>query len=77
MSIPLEHRASFRLFSDQPSARLDDRGIETLRVRHYSRRIEEADVHWTCRRHPFSVVTAELLPSFDVPAEICLDNLSR
>lgn len=51
--------APLRLFPDRPSPRLYDRIIEVLRVRHYSRRTEEAYLHWMRRfiefhqhRHP-------------------------
>jgi Phage integrase, N-terminal SAM-like domain len=48
-----------RLVSDKPAPRLYDRIVEVLRVRHYSRRTEEACIHWIRRyiefhqhRHP-------------------------
>ena len=41
--------ALLRLFADRPSPRLYDRIVEVLRVRHYSRRTEEAYVHWVRR----------------------------
>lgn len=41
--------APLRLFADRPSPRLYDRIVEVLRVRHYSRRTEEAYVHWVRR----------------------------
>ena len=51
--------APLRLFADRPSPRLYDRIVEVLRVRHYSRRTEEAYLHWMRRyiefhqhRHP-------------------------
>jgi len=37
------------LFPDTPAPRLYDRIIEVLRVRHYSRRTEEAYIHWIRR----------------------------
>jgi len=47
------------LFPEQPAPRLYDRAVEVLRARHYSRRTEEAYVHWMRRflsfyrgRHP-------------------------
>ena len=47
------------LFPGQPAPRLYDRVVEVLRARHYSRRTEEAYVHWIRRyvlfrdgRHP-------------------------
>ncbi|GIW93195.1 MAG: integron integrase [Pirellulaceae bacterium] len=60
MSVPLQQRRRpLRLFPHRPSPRLYDRVIETLRVRHYSRRTEDAYVHWIRRfiefhryRHP-------------------------
>ena len=52
-------RSPLGLFPGQSSPRLYDRIIEVLRVRHYSRRTEEAYVHWIRRyiefhqrRHP-------------------------
>ncbi len=54
-----QRRSPLGLFSDKPVPRLYDRIIEVLRVRHYSRRTEEAYVHWIRRyiefqqhRHP-------------------------
>jgi len=41
--------APLGLFVDSPAPRLYDRIIEALRVRHYSRRTEEAYVHWIRR----------------------------
>ena len=38
-----------RLFADRPSPRLYDTIVEVLRVRHYSRRTEEAYLHWMRR----------------------------
>lgn len=38
------------LFPDRSVPRLYDRMVEVPRVRHYSRRTEEASVHWI-RRH--------------------------
>jgi hypothetical protein len=44
------HRsAPLGLFADRPSPRLYDAIIEVMRVRHYSRRTEEAYVHWIGR----------------------------
>ena len=47
------------MFPGQPAPRLYDRVVEVLRARHYSRRTEEAYVHWIRRfvllhhgRHP-------------------------
>lgn len=43
------HRTPSGLFADKPLPRLYDRIIEVLRVRHYSRRTEEAYLHWIRR----------------------------
>ncbi|GIW91506.1 MAG: hypothetical protein KatS3mg109_1938 [Pirellulaceae bacterium] len=52
MSVPRkQRRPPLGLFPDQPSLRLYDRVIATLRVRHYSRRTEQAYVHGIRRRH--------------------------
>lgn len=52
-------RSPLGLFPDKPAPRLYDRMVEVLRVRHYSRRTEDAYVHWIRRyiefhdrRHP-------------------------
>lgn len=52
-------RAPLGLFPDQPQPRLYDHFIEQIRVRHYSRRTEQAYIHWIRRflqfhhpRHP-------------------------
>lgn len=52
-------RSPLGLFPDRPAPRLHDRTIEVLCVRRYSRRTEEADIHWIGRivkfhgqRHP-------------------------
>lgn len=37
------------LFPGQPAPRLYDRVVEALRTRHYSRRTEEAYLHWIRR----------------------------
>ena len=37
------------LFSGKPTPRLYDAVIEAMRVRHYSRRTEQAYVHWIRR----------------------------
>ncbi len=54
-----QRRPPLGLFPDKPAPRLYDRIVEVLRVRHYSRRTEEAYVHWIRRyiefhqhRHP-------------------------
>lgn len=46
---PIEHRTPLGLFADKPVPRLYDRIVEVLRVRHYSRRTEEAYIHWIRR----------------------------
>ena len=57
--LPAQRRSPLGLFPGQPEPRLYDRVVETLRSRHYSRRTEEAYVHWIRRfilfhhaRHP-------------------------
>jgi len=54
-----QRRPPLGLFADKPVPRLYDRIVEVLRVRHYSRRTEDAYVHWIRRyiefhgrRHP-------------------------
>lgn len=54
-----QRRSPLGLFPDEPVPRLYDRIVEVLRVRQYSRRTEEAYVHWIRRyiefhehRHP-------------------------
>jgi len=37
------------LFPGQPTPRLYDRVVEALRTRHYSRRTEQAYIHWIRR----------------------------
>ncbi len=44
-----QHRTPLGLFADKPVPRLYDRIVEVLRVRHYSRRTEEAYLHWIRR----------------------------
>jgi len=44
-----QHRTPLGLFDDKPVPRLYDRIVEVLRVRHYSRRTEEAYLHWIRR----------------------------
>ena len=39
-------RSPLGLLPGQPAPRLYDRVVEVLRTRHYSRRTEEAYVHW-------------------------------
>ena len=45
----LSSRGPLGLFPGQPEPRLYDRVVEALRARHYSRRTEEAYVHWIRR----------------------------
>jgi len=54
-----QRRSPLGLFPDRPAPRLYDRVVEALRVGHYSRRTEEAYLHWIRRfikfhhgRHP-------------------------
>lgn len=42
-------RSPLGLFPDKPTPRLYDHMVEVFRVRHYSRRTEEAYVHWVRR----------------------------
>ena len=42
-------RSPLGLFPGQPAPRLYDRVVEVLRTRHYSRRTEEAYLHWIRR----------------------------
>lgn len=44
-----QRRPPLGLFTDKPTPRLHDHMVEVLRVRHYSRRTEEAYVHWVRR----------------------------
>ena len=44
-----EHRSPLGCFPGQPTLRPYDRVVEVLRTRHYSRRAEEAYVHWIRR----------------------------
>ena len=44
-----ERRSPLGCFPGQPAPRLYDRVVEVLRARHYSRRTEEACVHWIRR----------------------------
>jgi hypothetical protein len=44
-----QRRTPLGLFPDKPVPRLYDRIIAVLRVRHYSRRTEEAYIHWIRR----------------------------
>ena len=44
-----DRRSPLGLFPGQPAPRLYDRVVEVLRTRHYSRRTEEAHLHWIRR----------------------------
>ena len=44
-----DRRSPLGLFPGQPAPRLYDRVVEVLRTRHYSRRTEEAYLHWIRR----------------------------
>jgi integron integrase len=44
-----QRRSPLGLFLDKPAPRLYDHTVEVLRVRHYSRRTEEAYIHWIRR----------------------------
>jgi hypothetical protein len=44
-----QRRPPLSLFPDKPTPRLYDRVVDVLRVRHYSRRTEDAYVHWMRR----------------------------
>ena len=62
-----QRRTPLGLFADKPTPRLYDHMVEVLRVRHYSRRTEEAYVHWVRRyidfhgrRHPRELAEDEV-----------------
>ncbi len=44
-----DRRSPLGLFPRQPTPKLYDRVVEVLRTRHYSRRAEEAYLHWIRR----------------------------
>jgi site-specific recombinase XerC len=46
---PGDRRSPLGLFPGQPTPRLYDRVVEVLRTRHYSRRTEQAYIHWIRR----------------------------
>jgi hypothetical protein len=48
-TITQQHRSPLGVFTDKPVPRFYDRIVEVLRVRHYSRRTEDAYVHWIRR----------------------------
>jgi integron integrase len=67
MSAAPTTRSPLGLFPDRPQPRLYDRVVEVLRVRHYSRRTEDAYVGWIRRfirfhggRHPRLLAEAEV-----------------
>ena len=58
-TVARQRRSPLGLFPDKPVPGLYDRMIEFLRVHHYSRRTEQAYIHWVRRyiefhqhRHP-------------------------
>ncbi|WP_390881488.1 tyrosine-type recombinase/integrase [Thalassoroseus pseudoceratinae] len=51
MNTVTPQRTHLGLFCDRPFPRLYDPVIEVPRVKHYSRRMEQAYVDWICRRH--------------------------
>lgn len=62
-----QHRTPLGLFAAKPVPRLYDRIIEVLRARHYSRRTEEAYLHWIRRfiefhahRHPRQLAESDV-----------------
>lgn len=66
-STPQIRRDPLGFFPGQSSPRLYDRIVEVLRVRHYSRRTEEAYIHWIRRfiefhrrRHPRHLTEADV-----------------
>jgi len=46
---PADRRSPLGLFPGQPTPRICDRTVEVLRTRHYSRRTEQAYIHWIRR----------------------------
>jgi integrase len=46
---PADRRSPLGLFPGEPTPRLYDRVVEVLRTRHYSRRTEQAYIHWIRR----------------------------
>jgi hypothetical protein len=46
---PADRRSPLGLFPGEPAPRLYGRVVEVLRTRHYSRRTEQAYIHWICR----------------------------
>ena len=46
---PANRRSSLALFAGEPTPRLYDRVVEVLRTRRYSRRTEQAYIHWIPR----------------------------
>ena len=67
MTRPVRSGSPLGLFPGQPQPRLYDAMVEAFRVRHYSRRTEEAYVHWVRkyidfhdRRHPRELAEDEV-----------------
>lgn len=67
-----QRRTPLGLFADKPAPRLYDHMVEVLRVRHYSRRTEQAYVHWVrryidfhSRRHPRELAEDEVNRDFE------------
>ena len=46
---PADRRSPLGLFPGEPTPRLNDRVVGVLRTRHYSRRTEQAYIHWIRR----------------------------
>ena len=60
-------RSPLELVPGRPTPRLHDRVVEVLRARHYSRRTEEAYIHWIRRfivfhdrRHPCELAEGDV-----------------
>ncbi len=64
-----QRRAPLGFFPDKPVPRLYDRIVEVLRVRHYSRRTEDAYVHWIRRYIEFH--------QHQHPRELAEDDVNR
>ena len=56
-------RSPLGMFPGQPTPRLYDRVVEVLRTRHYSRRTEQAYIHWI-RRFILSFTPARIRASW-------------
>ena len=82
-----QRRPPLGLFPEKPAPRLDDRIVEVLRVRHYSRRTEEAYVHWMRRyiefhqhRHPRQLAEGDVngfLTSLAVKEHVAASTQNR